>query len=72
MTPGEITKIIVALVPFLGSALIAGLVSAFISLRISERRIQIENITQERAKWRENIRKSAREVAEAWAKDKDK
>jgi hypothetical protein len=40
----------------LSSSVIGGLIAGFISLRNSERKIQIENITQERAKWREKIR----------------
>jgi hypothetical protein len=49
----------------LTSSVIAALVGAFVALRSSERRIAIENITQERAKWREKIRCSAAEVAAA-------
>lgn len=48
---------------FLTPTLVAALVAAsfrflrpFVTLRTSERRIQIENITRERAKWREKIR----------------
>lgn len=47
------------LAPFLSSAVVAALVAALVSLRTAERRIQIENITQERAKWRDKIRHNA-------------
>jgi hypothetical protein len=47
------------LAPFLTSAVVAALVAGFVALRSSERKIQIENITQERAKWREKIRSSS-------------
>lgn len=40
----------------------AALVGGYVSLVNSERKIQIENVTQERAKWREQIRVSAIKV----------
>ncbi|WP_274642361.1 hypothetical protein [Pseudomonas serbica] len=46
----------------LSSAVVSALVGGFVSLRASERNIQIENITQERAKWREQIRVNALKV----------
>ena len=46
----------------LTSAVLSALVGGFVSLRSSERKIQIENITQERAKWREKIRANAQKV----------
>lgn len=49
----------------LTSAVVSALVSGFVSLRASERKIQIENITQERAKWREKIRLNAEKVHQA-------
>jgi len=49
----------------LGSGVVAGLVAGLVTLRSSERKIQIENITQERAKWREKIRENARLVHQA-------
>ncbi|MBA1149496.1 hypothetical protein H0Z60_20830 [Ectothiorhodospiraceae bacterium WFHF3C12] len=49
----------------LTSTVVAGLVAAFISWWISERRIAIENVTQERAKWRERIREKAVETHDA-------
>lgn len=36
----------------LSSTVLAGLVAALVSLRSSERKIHVENVTQERAKWR--------------------
>ncbi|SHG17618.1 hypothetical protein [Vibrio gazogenes] len=41
---------------FLSSSVIAALVAALVSLRTNERRIHIENVTQERAKWRNSMR----------------
>lgn len=49
----------------LTSAVVAALIAGLISLRSSERKIQIENITQERAKWREKIRSNALFVHQA-------
>ena len=47
---------------FLSSSVVGGLVAGFVALRSSERKIQIENVTQERAKWREKIRCKSVEV----------
>jgi hypothetical protein len=52
---------------FLAPAVIAALVAAFVALRTNERKVQIESITQERAKWRTSIRTNAREVLKAGA-----
>ncbi|VVO41855.1 hypothetical protein [Pseudomonas fluorescens] len=52
----------------LTSAVVSALVGGFVSLRTSERKIQIENITQERAKWREQIRVNALKVHKAVSK----
>lgn len=49
----------------LTSAVVSALVGGFVSLRASERKIQIENITHERAKWREQIRVNAQKVHQA-------
>ena len=57
------------LTPFLTSAVVAALVAGLVTLRSAERRIQIENITQERAKWREKIRANALLVQQAAATD---
>lgn len=46
-----------------GSALLAAIVSAWVSRSIAERGIYVENITKERARWRERIR----EIASAYA-----
>ncbi|MBQ5962926.1 hypothetical protein [Massilia sp. ZL223] len=46
----------------LGSGVVAGLVAGLVALRNSERKIHIENITQERAKWRDKIRHISSQV----------
>jgi hypothetical protein len=60
------------LTTFLTSVLASGVISAAItaiaSRRGSERAIRIENITKERAKWRDKIRELALGVQEAAAK----
>jgi hypothetical protein len=43
----------------LTSAVIAGLVAAYVALRSLWAKIAIENITQERAKWRDKIREKS-------------
>ena len=53
----------------LGSTLLATLVSAWVSKTISERRIYAENITKERAKWRDRIRLIASRYPSANAKE---
>lgn len=50
---------------FLSSSVVGGLVAGFVALRSGERKIQIENVTQERAKWREKIRVKSVEVHQA-------
>lgn len=47
------------------SAVISALVTGFLARRTSERAIQIENITKERAKWRDKIREQALAVHKA-------
>ena len=49
----------------LTSAVIAAGVSGFISVLMSERRIEIENITQERTKWRSEVRKVSKSIHDA-------
>src|ERR1035438_9215345 len=49
------------------SAVVAALVGGFVSRRNIDRTIQIENITRERAKWRNKIRTMATEVRQAAA-----
>jgi len=55
----------------LTSSVVAGIVSAFVSTWTSQRKISIENITQERTKWREKIRDKSLEVHNAFV-DRDK
>src|SRR3990172_4514034 len=45
-----------------GSAVIAAIIAAITSLRVTSRNIKIENITKERTKWREKIRRLAVQV----------
>jgi hypothetical protein len=42
-----------------GAGIIGGLIGAAVSLRTNTRTIKIENITKERAKWRDNVREKA-------------
>ncbi|WP_440088888.1 hypothetical protein [Pseudomonas fragariae (ex Marin et al. 2024)] len=53
------------LTELLSSAVVSAMVAALVTLRSSERKIEIENVTQERAKWRERIRLNALEVHRA-------
>jgi precorrin-2 methylase len=47
------------------SSLLGAAIGAAVSLRTNSRNIKIENITKERAKWRDNVRKKALEVHQA-------
>jgi hypothetical protein len=49
----------------LSSTVVAGLVAALVSLRSSERKIHVENVTQERAKWRKAMRELANALIKA-------
>ncbi|WP_417069214.1 hypothetical protein [Niveibacterium terrae] len=49
----------------LSSTVLAGIVAALVSLRCSERKIHVENVTQERAKWRGAMRALAEELIKA-------
>lgn len=49
----------------LTSSVVAGVVSAFVSIWITQRKISIENITKERKSWRETIRAKSSEVHDA-------
>lgn len=52
------------------SIVVAGIVAGLVSLRTSERKIAIENITQQRQLWRDKIRKIALDISSAYAKNK--
>ena len=54
----------------LGSGVVAGLVASLVTLRTTERKIAIENITQQRKLWRDKVREKAVEVSKAY-KDND-
>lgn len=50
----------------LTSGVLAAVVSGLVALRNSERKIVIENITQERTKWRDKIREKNLQAQEAF------
>lgn len=49
----------------LSSSVLAGLIAGLVAIRAGERKIQIENVTQERAKWRAKIRELSLAVHQA-------
>jgi hypothetical protein len=55
----------------LGSGVVAGLVAGLVTLRTTERKIAIENITQQRQLWRDKIRKKAIEAIEAYKQNEE-
>ncbi|HFD4079247.1 TPA: hypothetical protein ACF3XT_002017 [Vibrio parahaemolyticus] len=50
----------------LSSGVVAGLVAGLVTLRTTERKIAIENITQQRQIWRDKVRDKAKSVTEAF------
>ncbi|MBM4869253.1 hypothetical protein [Vibrio parahaemolyticus] len=50
----------------LGSGVVAGLVAGLVTLRTTERKIAIENITQQRQVWRDKLRVKAKDVTDAF------
>jgi len=53
----------------LSSGVVAGLVAGLVTLRTSERKIAIENITQQRQQWREKIRDVAQRIKSSYKND---
>ena len=53
----------------LSSGVVAGLVAGLVTLRTSERKIAIENITQQRQQWREKIRDIAQRIKSSYKND---
>lgn len=51
----------------LTSGVVAALVSGLVALRNNERKIVVENITQERTKWRDKIREINKEAIKAFS-----
>lgn len=50
----------------LTSGVVAGLVAGLVTLRTSERKIAIENVTQQRQLWREKIRDAAQRIKDSY------
>jgi hypothetical protein len=56
----------------LSSGVLAGLVAGLVTIRTSERKIAIENITQQRQLWREKIRDIAQRVNSSYQLNEQK
>ena len=54
------------LTTILSSGVVAGLVAGLVTLRTTERKIAIENITQQRKLWRDKVREKSLEVAKGY------
>jgi len=63
----EITPTLISAV--ISSAVVSAVVAGWVSRRNAERTIQVENITQERAKWRHRLRKKTAEIHTAFEAD---
>lgn len=68
--PFGITVDITSLLAGFSVPVIAGWLGSLLSLRKDERSIEIEQVTKERAKWRDNMRKITTEIAEVYFKNK--
>ncbi len=53
------------LISLLSTGVVAALIAAFVSMRTNATNVQIENVTQERAKWREAMRRLADDLIRA-------
>lgn len=49
---------------------VAGWLASLLSLRKDERAVQLEQVTKERAKWRDNMRKTIEEIAQLYFDNK--
>ncbi|SEN11491.1 hypothetical protein [Nitrosomonas marina] len=54
----------------LSSGVVAGLVAGLVTLRTTERKIAIENITQQRQQWRDKVRDLAQRIKLSYRNDK--
>lgn len=54
------------LTTILSSGVVAGLVAGLVTLRTTERKIAIENITQQRKLWRDKVREKSLEAAKGY------
>jgi hypothetical protein len=61
----EIGRVLQPYANFINAAVVAAIVAGWVSLRTHARTIKIENITKERADWRDEIRKKALETHQA-------
>lgn len=53
------------------ATILVAFITAWFSVSINNKKIEIENVTQERAKWREEIRRLSAEVSEVMLSGKD-
>lgn len=51
---------------WLSAAIAGGWFSSWLALRKDERSVHLEQVTKERAKWRDSMRELARAIASAW------
>jgi spore maturation protein CgeB len=56
---------------WLSAVFAGGWLASWLALRKDERAVQIEQVTKERAKWRESMRQLATAIAIAWESSKD-
>jgi hypothetical protein len=57
------------LITLAGSAVVAALIAGLVSLRTTTRNINVEHVTKERARWREEVRREALDVHRAAAQE---
>jgi hypothetical protein len=59
MSPEAIAPILMVAIVAAAASLVGVAIGAAVSLRTNTRNIKVENITKERAKWRDNVREKA-------------
>jgi hypothetical protein len=69
--PFSITVDIPSLLAGFSLPVVAGWLASFLSLRKDERSIEIEQVTTERAKWRDNMRQITKEIAAVYFENKE-
>ncbi len=70
--PSDLTIDLTSLLAGVSLTAIGGWIASFIALRKDERAVQLEQVTKERAKWRDNMRKLCEEIAAAHFENKAK
>lgn len=61
--PSDLTIDLISLLAGVSLTAIGGWIASFVALRKDERAVQLEQVTKERTKWRDNMRKLCEQIA---------